>query len=368
MPLPRPATTHYFLQRWHIDVPLFYALLALSAISLLVVFSASGASLGVALRHLIRMAIGFGILFAVAQIRPEDLRRLAPVLFGIALLLLVAVLGFGIVSKGARRWLGIGSMTFQPSEFMKLALPMMLAWYFARVPLPPNTRQLAIAALIVVVPFALIAKQPDLGTALLVLGSGFAVLFLAGMPWRVLGVLAAGAAIAIPYVWSHLHGYQQKRILTLLDPSSDPLGAGYHTLQGMIAIGSGGFFGKGWLNSSQAHLDYLPEAKTDFAFAVFAEEFGLLGILILLGIYLFILYRGFLIAYLAQETFSRLLAGALTLVFFFYVFVNIGMVSGILPVVGVPLPLVSYGGTAVVTLMAAFGMLMSVHKHRKIAG
>jgi rod shape determining protein RodA len=211
-------------------------------------------------------------------------------------------------------------------------------------------------------------KQPDLGTAVLILGSGFAVLFLAGMSWRVLGAIAVIVAIAVPYVWTHLHGYQQKRILTLLDPSSDPLGAGYHTLQGMIAIGSGGFFGKGWLNSSQAHLDYLPEAKTDFAFAVFAEEFGLLGILILLGIYLFILYRGFLIAYLAQDTFARLLAGGLTLVFFFYVFVNIGMVSGILPVVGVPLPLVSYGGTAMVTLMAAFGMLMSIHTHRKIAG
>ena len=362
------SSTINILQRWHIDLPLLYAMLVLSALSLLVVYSASGAVALVAVKHLVRVIMGFGILFLVAQIRPDDLRRMAPILFAVALVLLVAVLGVGIVSKGARRWLGFRAFTFQPSEIMKLALPMMLAWYFARVPLPPSRRHLAIAGLIILIPVALIAKQPDLGTAILVLGSGFAILFLAGLPWRILGVLAVGAAVAIPYVWTHLHGYQQKRILTLLDPSSDPLGAGYHTLQGMIAIGSGGFFGKGWLNSSQAHLDYLPEAKTDFVFAVFAEEFGLLGILILLTIYLFILYRGFLIAYLAQDSFTRLLAGGLTLVFFFYVFVNIGMVSGVLPVVGVPLPLVSYGGTALVTLMAAFGMLMSIHTHRKIAG
>jgi rod shape determining protein RodA len=356
------------LQHWHIDIPLFYALLVLSGISLLVVFSASAESFTVLIKHVLRLIMGFGILFLVAQIRPDDLRRLAPILFGLAVLLLIAVLGVGIVSKGARRWLGMGGFSFQPSEIMKLALPMMLAWYFARVPLPPNLRQLAIAVIITLVPVALIAKQPDLGTAILVLGSGFAMLFLAGMYWRILAGIAALAAVAIPYVWTHLHGYQQKRILTLLDPASDPLGAGYHTLQGMIAIGSGGFFGKGWLNSSQAHLNYLPESSTDFIFAVFAEEFGLLGILVLLGIYLFIVYRGFMIALLAQDSFTRLLAGGLTLVFFFYFFVNVGMVSGILPVVGVPLPLISYGGTAVVTLMAAFGMLMSIHTHRRMTG
>lgn len=356
------------LQRWHIDIPLFYALLALAGISLLVVYSASAENLLLTFKHLVRLVMGFGILFMIAQIRPDDLRRLAPILYGIGLILLIAVLGIGIVSKGARRWLGVGAFSFQPSEVMKLALPMMLAWYFARVPLPPTLRQVALAGLITLVPVALIAKQPDLGTAILVLGSGFALLFLAGMPLRVLAALAALAAIAIPFVWTHLHGYQQKRILTLLDPASDPLGAGYHTLQGMIAIGSGGFFGKGWLNSSQAHLDYLPESSTDFIFAVFAEEFGLLGILVLLGIYLFIMYRGFTIAYLAQDSFTRLLAGGLTLVFFFYFFVNVGMVSGILPVVGVPLPLISYGGTALVTLMAAFGMLMAIQTHRKIAG
>ena len=356
------------LQHWHIDIPLFYALLVLSGISLLVVFSASAENFTVLIKHILRLIMGFGILFLVAQIRPDDLRRLAPILFGLAVLLLITVLGVGIVSKGARRWLGMGGLSFQPSEIMKLALPMMLAWYFARVPLPPNLRQLALAVIITLVPVALIAKQPDLGTAILVLGSGFAMLFLAGMYWRILAGIAALAAVAIPYVWTHLHGYQQKRILTLLDPASDPLGAGYHTLHGMIAIGSGGFFGKGWLNSSQAHLNYLPESSTDFIFAVFAEEFGLLGILVLLGIYLFIVYRGFMIALLAQDSFTRLLAGGLTLVFFFYFFVNVGMVSGILPVVGVPLPLISYGGTAVVTLMAAFGMLMSIHTHRRMTG
>ncbi|MEK7303881.1 MAG: rod shape-determining protein RodA [Pseudomonadota bacterium] len=356
------------LQHWHIDIPLFYALLALTGISLLVVFSASAENLTVLIKHILRLLMGFGVLFLIAQIRPDDLRRLAPLLFGLGVLLLIAVLGVGIVSKGARRWLGVGGLSFQPSEIMKLALPMMLAWYFARVPLPPNLRQVALAALIILVPVALIARQPDLGTAILVFGAGFAVLFLAGMYWRILAALTALAAVAIPYVWAHLHSYQQKRILTLLDPASDPLGAGYHTLQGMIAIGSGGFFGKGWLNSSQAHLNYLPESSTDFIFAVFAEEFGLLGTLVLLGIYLFIVYRGFLIAWLAQDSFTRLLAGGLTLVFFFYFFVNVGMVSGILPVVGVPLPLISYGGTALITLMAAFGMLMSIHTHRKMTG
>ena len=356
------------LQRWHLDPPLLYALLALAGISLIVVYSASAEDLLVTFKHLVRLVMGFAILFMLAQVRPEDLQRLAPILFGVGVLLLIAVLGVGIVAKGARRWLGVGAFSFQPSEIMKLALPMMLAWYFSRIALPPNARQLALAVILTVIPVALIARQPDLGTAILVFGSGFAILFLAGMRWRILMLLATVAAIAVPFAWHYLHDYQRRRILTLLDPSSDPLGAGYHTLQGMIAIGSGGFFGKGWLNSSQAHLDYLPESSTDFIFAVFAEEFGLLGTLILIGIYLFIMYRGFTIAWLAQETFTRLLAGGLTLVFFFYVFVNIGMVSGILPVVGVPLPIVSYGGTALVTLMATFGMLMSIHTHRKITG
>jgi rod shape determining protein RodA len=317
-------------------------------------------------RHVLRLVLGFGILFTMAQIRPETLARWTPHLFGLGAVLLVAVLVAGTTVKGAQRWLNLGFATFQPAEIMKLAMPMMLAWYFSRYPSPPKLRYVAVGGVIALLPVLLIAKQPDLGTALLILGSGVTVLFLAGTSWRVVGVVLGLAALAVPLLWSHMHDYQRQRIMTLLDPSSDPLGTGYHTIQAMIAVGSGGFFGKGWLNSSQAHLDYLPESSTDFIFAVFAEEFGLIGILLLLGIYLFIVARGLLIAFYAQETYNRLLAGGLTLIFFFYFFVNIGMVTGVLPVVGVPLPLISYGGTATVTLMAAFGMLMSIRTHRKI--
>jgi rod shape determining protein RodA len=354
------------LERWHIDRPLFYALLIISLISVIVLFSASAKDTMVLARHALRLTLGFGILFVVAQIRPETLAHWTPHLFALGAVLLVAVLVVGTTAKGAQRWLNLGFATFQPSEIMKLAMPMMLAWHFSRYSSPPKLRYVAIGGAIALLPVLLIAKQPDLGTALLILGSGLTVLFLAGTSWRIIGVVLGLATLAIPLLWSHMHDYQRQRITTLLDPSSDPLGTGYHTMQAMIAVGSGGFFGKGWLNSSQAHLDYLPESSTDFVFAVFAEEFGLIGILLLLGTYLFIVARGLLIAFYAQETYNRLLAGGLTLIFFFYFFVNIGMVTGILPVVGVPLPLVSYGGTATVTLMAAFGMLMSIHTHRKI--
>lgn len=354
------------LERWHIDRPLFYALLIISLISIIVLYSASAKDTMVLIRHVLRLALGFGILFAMAQIRPETLARWTPYLFSLGAILLVAVLVAGTTVKGAQRWLNLGFTTFQPAEIMKLAIPMMLAWHFSRYPNPPKLRYVAVGGVIALLPVLLIAKQPDLGTALLILGSGLTVLFLAGTSWRVILVVLGLAALAVPLLWSHMHDYQRQRIMTLLDPSLDPLGTGYHTIQAMIAVGSGGFFGKGWLNSSQAHLDYLPESSTDFIFAVFAEEFGLIGILLLLGIYLFIVARGLLIAFYAQETYNRLLAGGLTLTFFFYFFVNIGMVTGILPVVGVPLPLISYGGTATVTLMAAFGMLMSIHTHRKI--
>lgn len=353
-------------ERWHIDRPLLYALLIIALISTIVLYSASAKDTMVLMRHVVRLVLGFGILFMMAQIRPETLARWTPHLFGVGAVLLVAVLVAGTTVKGAQRWLNLGFATFQPAEIMKLAMPMMLAWHFSRYPSPPKLRYVAIGGVIALLPVLLIAKQPDLGTALLILGSGLTVLFLAGTSWRVVGVVLGLAALAVPLLWSHMHDYQRQRIMTLLDPSSDPLGTGYHTIQAMIAVGSGGFFGKGWLNSSQAHLDYLPESSTDFIFAVFAEEFGLIGILLLLGIYLFIVARGLLIAFYAQETYNRLLAGGLTLIFFFYFFVNIGMVTGILPVVGVPLPLISYGGTATVTLMAAFGMLMSIHTHRKI--
>lgn len=354
------------LERWHIDRPLFYALLIIALMSAIVLYSASAKDGMVLARHALRLVLGFGILFVIAQIRPETLAHWTPHLFALGAVLLVAVLLVGTTAKGAQRWLNLGFATFQPSEVMKLAMPMMLAWHFSRYSSPPKLRYVAIGGAIALVPVLLIAKQPDLGTALLILGSGLTVLFLAGTSWRVIGVVLGLAALAVPLLWSHMHDYQRQRIMTLLDPSSDPLGTGYHTMQAMIAVGSGGFFGKGWLNSSQAHLDYLPESSTDFVFAVFAEEFGLIGILLLLGTYLFIVARGLLIAFYAQETYNRLLAGGLTLIFFFYFFVNIGMVTGILPVVGVPLPLVSYGGTATVTLMAAFGMLMSIHTHRKI--
>ncbi len=354
------------LQRWHLDKSLFYALLTLAGVSLIVLYSASGEDPAVVFRHFLRLLLGFGILFAVAQIRPETIARWSPWIFAAGTLLLLAVMGFGTVSKGAQRWLTIGGFSFQPSEMMKLAVPMMLAWYFARVNLPPKLRHVAMGAIFMAIPAGLIAEQPDLGTAMLVTAAGGAVLFLAGMGWRTIVALLATVAAAIPIAWSYLHDYQRNRVLVLLDPQADPLGTGYHTLQAMIAVGSGGFFGKGWLNSTQAHLQFLPESSTDFVFAVFAEEFGLIGIMLLLSLYLFIVVRGLLIAFYAQTSFNRLLAGGLSMVFFVYVFVNMGMVSGILPVVGVPLPLLSYGGTSIITLMTAFGMIMSIQTHRKL--
>jgi rod shape determining protein RodA len=303
----------------------------------------------------------------VAQIRPEFLERWSPYVFVAGMILLMAVLAIGVIGKGAQRWLNLGLIQFQPSEIMKLAVPMMLAWFLARGNLPPTLSKLGLAFLLMAVPAFMIFKQPDLGTALLVFGAGTFVLFLGGMRWRVIVTLLAAIAIAAPFAWGHLHDYQRQRVLTLFDPESDPLGTGYHTIQAMIAVGSGGIYGKGWLNSSQAHLDYLPESSTDFIFAVYSEEFGLLGSLLLLAIYAIIVARGLLIAYLAKDTYTRLLAGSLSLTFFLYFFVNMGMVTGILPIVGVPLPVMSYGGTSIVTIMAAFGILMSIQTHRKIA-
>jgi rod shape determining protein RodA len=355
------------LQRLHLDRTLLFALIGLSAISLFVVYSASARDTGATLGHLMRLGLGFLVLLLVAQVRPEILERWSPYIFGAGMILLLAVLGIGVIGKGAQRWLHLGFLKFQPAEVMKLAVPMMLSWYLARGDLPPSLPRLAAAFLMMAVPAFMIIKQPDLGTALLVFGAGTFVLFLAGMRWRVILILLALIAVAAPFAWRHLHDYQQQRILTLFDPEADPLGTGYHTIQSMIAVGSGGVYGKGWLNSSQAHLDYLPESSTDFIFAVFAEEFGLLGSLLLVGLYVFIVARGLLIAYLAKDTFTRLLAGSLSLTFFLYFFVNMGMVTGILPIVGIPLPMMSYGGSSIVTVMAAFGILMSIQTHRKIA-
>jgi len=303
----------------------------------------------------------------VAQLSPDSIEHWSPWLFGLGLIMLVAVLAVGEIGKGAQRWLDLGLFRFQPSEIMKIAVPMMVAWYLAEAALPPARLRLLIATIILITPTLLVAKQPDLGTALLIASSGIFVLLLAGLRWRIIFSVLVLLAAAAPVVWNYLlRDYQQQRVLTFLSPEKDPLGAGYHIIQSTIAIGSGGTYGKGWLNGTQSHLDFLPERSTDFVFAVFSEEFGFLGTLLLLGLYVFIIGRGLYIAAQAQDTYSRLLAGSITFTFFVYVFVNIGMVSGLLPVVGVPLPLVSYGGTSIVTLLAAFGILMSIQTHRKL--
>ena len=355
------------LQRLHLDKTLLNALLALAAISLFVVYSGSAKDVSATLGHLMRLLLGFTILLVVAQIRPEILERWSPYVFIAGMLLLIAVLAVGVTGKGAQRWLHLGFLRFQPAEIMKLAVPMMLSWFLARGNLPPTLPKLALAFLMMAIPAFMIVKQPDLGTALLVFGAGVFVLFLGGMRWRVMVTLLVIVAVAAPFAWNHLHDYQRSRVLTLFNPEADPLGTGYHTIQSMIAVGSGGIYGKGWLNSSQAHLDYLPESSTDFIFAVFAEEFGLIGSLLLVLIYTLIVARGMLIAYLAKDSYTRLLAGSLSLTFFLYFFVNMGMVTGILPIVGIPLPMMSYGGSSIVTVMAAFGILMSIQTHRKIA-
>jgi rod shape determining protein RodA len=354
------------LQKIHIDLPLFSGLALLSGLAFVILYSAGGQNLDLLVRQAIRLGLATAIMLAIAQIHPRHLKLYSPFLFLAGILLLGAVLLIGEIGKGAQRWLDLGILRFQPSELTKLSTPMMIAWYLSGHLPHPRGKELAMAGILVAIPTVLIAKQPDLGTAVLVGSAGSAVVFLAGLPWIYLfGLVTAGACL-LPVVWHFMHGYQRDRVLTLLNPEGDPLGRGYHIIQSKIAIGSGGIYGKGWLHGTQAHLEFLPERSTDFIFAVFAEEFGLLGGLGLLAIYLFILGRCFFIVVQAQDRFSRLLTGALTLTFFVYVFVNIGMVIGILPVVGVPLPLVSYGGTSMVTLLAGFGMLMSVQTHRKL--
>lgn len=354
------------LERFHLDRPLLYAMLALCCISIFIIYSASAKDGSATASHAVRLALGFAVLVLFAQLPPETLARWSPYIYGVGLVLLLIVLATGVIGKGAQRWLDIGLARFQPSEIMKLGVPMMVAWYIARQGLPPRLRHVGIGFAIAFIPALLVIRQPDLGTGLLILASGIVVLFLSGMPLRLIAALTALAGAAAPILWNVLRDYQKNRILTLLDPEADPLGAGYHTIQSMIAIGSGGFFGKGWLNSTQAHLEYLPESKTDFVFAVFSEEFGLVGIALVLALYTFIALRAMMIAFYAQENYARLLAGTIGLTFFFYIFINIGMVSGILPVVGVPLPFMSYGGSSLVTLMAMFGVLMSIQTHRRI--
>jgi rod shape determining protein RodA len=349
-----------------IDATLLVIILSLSMLGFAALFSASYDTPGRVLSQFVSLCIALVAMWTVAQIPPQTLMRLAVPAYVIGFVLLVAVALFGDVVNGARRWLHVGVTRFQPSEMMKLALPLMLAWYFHRRESSLRLRDFALAALLLAVPLALIVRQPDLGTAALVGAAGFYVIFFAGISWRVLGGLAALSIAALFPLWHMLHGYQRKRVLTLLDPTQDPLGAGYHIIQSTIAVGSGGIAGKGWLNGTQAHLEFIPERHTDFIFAVYSEEFGLIGNLILLVLYTLLIGRGLMIAANAATVFARLVAGAVSLMFFTYAFVNMGMVSGILPVVGVPLPFLSYGGTALLTLFIGAGILMSVQRHRTL--
>ncbi len=347
-----------------IDWVLLSGLLTLSIISLFVLYSAGDQDMDLLLRQSVRMSLAFVVMLFVARIKPEKLMRWTPWLYGIGLLLLIYVLAAGVIGKGAQRWIDLGVIRFQPSEMMKLAVPMMVAWVMVKQPMPARLGTVILGFIVVLVPTVLIIKQPDLGTSLLIAGSGIVVIFLAGMSWKLIAILTGLAAAAAPLGWYLLHDYQRQRIMTLIDPWSDPLGSGYHTIQSAIAVGSGGLYGKGWLNGSQSQLDFIPERSTDFIFAVFSEEFGFIGSMLLLSVYLFIVGRSLFIAMEAKETYTRLLCGSLAVTFAIYVFVNIGMVTGILPVVGVPLPLISYGGTSMVSLMAGFGILMSAHANR----
>jgi len=352
-------------QRLHIDFPLLFAIFVLCLIGLLVLYSAGGQDIQLVYRQAVKLLIAFVGMIMVAQLSPAILERWSIWLFIFGIILLVLVIFYGDVGKGAQRWLDLKVFRFQPSEIMKLTVPMMIASYLADKSLPPKFSWVLMTCVLIIIPVLLIAKQPDLGTALLVATAGFSVLFIAGISWRLLMSMGMLAAACAPILWYVMHDYQKRRVLTLLNPEQDPLGAGYHIIQSKIAIGSGGFYGKGWLNGTQSHLEFLPERSTDFIFAVFCEEFGMLGVLLLLCVYLFIISRGLFIAINAQNTYGRLLASSLTLTFFVYVFVNMGMVTGQLPVVGVPLPLISHGGTSMVTLMLGFGIIMAVHTHRR---
>ena len=350
----------------HIDFPLLLITLAIMAVGLATVNSATIDSLHRMMSQAGNMGLAMVIMWFVSRLPPQKLMSFAIPLYVLGVVLLIAVFLFGIKVNGARRWLPLGFTRIQPSEIMKIAMPLMLAWYFQKYEATLKMKHYLVAALLLFVPFALIAKQPDLGTALLVGSAGFYVIFFAGLPWKIIVGMIAAAAAAAPLLWGMMHDYQQKRILTLIDPTTDPLGTGYHIIQSIIAIGSGGAIGKGYLNGTQTHLEFIPEKHTDFIFAVYSEEWGLLGNATLVFLYTLLIGRGMIIASGAPTLFSRLLAGAITLGFFTYAFINMGMVSGILPVVGVPLPFMSYGGTALVILFLGIGILMSIHTHRML--
>lgn len=354
------------LRRLNLDGPLLLAVVVLALIGLAILYGASNQDAGMVYRQAIRLALSFVVLLGVAQISPQFLRLWSPWLFALGLILLLFTLHSGHIGRGAQRWLSLGFVRIQPSEIMKIAVPMMVAWYLHDRALPPNWKQLLPLAAVIFFPVLLIAVEPDLGTALLILSAGAFGVFLAGLRWRVILLLVVILAVITPVMWHFMHAYQRARVLVFLNPQRDPLGAGYHIIQSQIAIGSGGLFGKGWLHGSQSQLDFLPESSTDFIYAVLGEQFGFIGAIFLLALYAFIIGRALLISLRAQDTYSRLLGGALSMALFTYVFINSGMVSGILPVVGVPLPLISYGGSSLVTLMAGFGILMSIHSHRKL--
>jgi rod shape determining protein RodA len=348
----------------HIDLPLLGLLLTLTVFGMLILYSASNQNLSMVLRQGIRLIFALGLMIVFAIIPPHKYKVWAPWIYGVGLTLLVGVMLMGKIGKGAQRWLDLGLFRFQPSEIMKLAIPLMTAWYFDRKTLPADLKSLFIAGVIIFFPALLIAKQPDLGTAIMVIASGLSVVFLAGISAQILLLLVGLLGLAAPVVWHFMHDYQKQRIFTFLNPEQDPLGSSYHIIQSKIAIGSGGAFGKGWLEGSQSHLNFLPEHATDFIFAVSGEEFGFVGSSILLILIILISLRGLHIARNAQTSFTRLLAASLAMTFFLSAFVNMGMVMGILPVVGMPLPLVSYGGTALVTFLTSFGILMSISSHR----
>jgi rod shape determining protein RodA len=354
------------MQRLHIDLPLLFGLFVICVMGLFVLYSASGQDLDIVIRQSVRLGLAFSVLILCAQISPDKLSRWSLGVYVIGLILLVLVLIVGDVGKGAQRWLDMGFFSFQPSELMKLALPMVLAWHFADKTLPPSFGQIMSACVLILVPVFLIGRQPDLGTALLVGAAGFSILFISGISWKLIGGFTMLSALSTPVLWYFMRDYQKQRVMTFLDPEQDPLGAGYHIIQSKIAIGSGGMYGKGWLNGTQSHLEFLPERTTDFIFSVYSEEFGFLGVLLIICIYMLVIVRGLYIAINAQQSYGRLLGAGLVLTFFVYIFVNMGMVTGQLPVVGVPLPLISLGGTSMVTLMIGFGILMAINSHKRL--
>ncbi|MGE0384202.1 MAG: rod shape-determining protein RodA [Gammaproteobacteria bacterium] len=349
-----------------IDPWLLLCTALLCGVGLLILHSATGQDPDALLRQGARVLVGLGVMFAVAQIPPVQIERFAPWLYAAGVVLLLLVLAIGDIGRGARRWLDIGVMRFQPSEMMKLAVPLCVAAFLASRHNPPRLPDVLISLAMVLIPVGLVAKQPDLGTSLLIAASGAFVVYFAEVAWKYIAVAAGTAIAGLPLLWFVMHDYQRQRVLTMLDPERDPLGTGYHIIQSKIAVGSGGLYGKGWLNGTQSRLEFIPERTTDFIFAVLCEEFGFAGVLALFALYAVIIARGFYIAANAQDIFGRLVAGSLTLTFFIYLFVNTSMVIGQLPVVGVPLPLVSYGGTSMVTLFAGFGILVSIHTHRRM--